>query len=217
MPLIDFILHIDVHLRQIIADYGTWTYLVLFGIIFCETGLVVLPLLPGDSLLFAAGAFAAAGSLDVRIALPLLVVAAVVGDNVNYTVGRVLGPKVLCKENSRVFRRSYLDRTQAFFDKYGRRTLVAARFAPIVRTFAPFMAGVGQMKYPHFLGFSIIGGVAWVSMFVLLGYFFGRIPAVAHNFSLAVIAIVLLSVMPTVWHTLRGRFGRASEAQDESA
>lgn len=208
MQLIDFILHVDVHLKAIVATYGLWAYLILFAILFCETGLVVTPLLPGDSLLFAAGALAAAGSLNVWVVFALCAAAAVLGDNLNYTFGRTVGPKVLCKEDSRIFRTAYLERTQAFFDKYGKRTLVMARFAPIVRTFAPFMAGVGKMRYPHFLGYSVIGGTAWVALFVGLGYFFGRIPAVEHNFSLAVIAIVGLSVLPPLWHALRDRASR---------
>jgi len=214
MPLIDFILHIDRYLATFTASYGVWAYLILFLIIFCETGLVVLPLLPGDSLLFAAGALAALGSLRLSVVLVVLGAAAILGDSVNYAIGHTIGPKVLQREDSRVFKRAYLDRTRAFFDRYGPLTIVVARFAPIVRTFAPFMAGVGRMHYGRFIAYNVVGGLAWVIAFTMAGFMFGNTEVVKHNFSLVVIAIVALSVLPAVWHAVRSRF---APAPDQSA
>ena len=211
MQLIDFFLHLDRHLAELTAQYGTWTYLILFAIVFCETGLVVTPILPGDSLLFAAGAIAAqttsAGEnpLDVSTLCLVLLAAAVLGDTVNYHIGHFLGPKVLRGEKSRFFNRKHLDRTHQFFEKYGGKTIILARFVPIVRTFAPFVAGVGAMSYLRFLAYNVIGGVTWVLGFVLAGYWFAERPFVKKNFSLVIIAIVIISVMPAVYEFWRHR------------
>ncbi len=202
--LVGVFLHLDVHLSTVIQNYGVWTYVILFLIIFCETGLVVAPILPGDSLLFAAGTFAARGDFEPYLLIPLLIVGAISGDALNYSVGRYLGPKVL-KEHSRIFRREYLDKTQKFYEKYGGKTIVFARFVPIVRTFAPFMAGVGKMKYSHFAVYNVVGGIVWIVSFVLAGLFFGNIPAVKHNFTWVIMAIIILSIMPAVVETVRER------------
>ncbi|HLE60148.1 MAG TPA: DedA family protein [Thermoanaerobaculaceae bacterium] len=203
--LMDFILHFDRHLDLIIQEYGLLTYVLLFVIVFCETGLVVTPFLPGDSLLFAVGAFAARGSLDVVVALVVLSAAAVLGDTVNYWIGAIVGPKVFHKENVRFLNRKHLDRTHEFYERYGGKTIVIARFVPIVRTFAPFVAGIGKMTYGRFLSYNVFGGLLWVLLFVLGGYYFGNIPIVRSNFSLVIVAIVLLSVMPGVIEALRQR------------
>ena len=202
---IDLLLHLDKHLNVIIQDYGGWTYAILFLIIFCETGLVVTPLLPGDSLLFAAGTFAASGSLDPAWLFWLLSVAAVAGDTVNYQVGYFLGPKVLHKENARFLKKEYLDRTHRFYEKYGGKTIVIARFVPIVRTFAPFLAGVGTMSYWRFLAYNVFGGIAWIAIFVFGGYYFGSLPLVKDNFTLVILAIIFLSILPGVIEALRNR------------
>lgn len=204
---IDLFLHLDRHLAQITSEYGLWTYGILFVIIFCETGLVVTPFLPGDSLLFAAGAMAAKpeSGLSVAVLSVLLALAAVLGDTVNYQAGHFLGPKVLTNHNSRVFKKEHLDRTHRFFEKYGGRTIVIARFVPIVRTFAPFVAGVGAMTYAKFLLYNVVGGVVWVTGFVLAGFFFGNIPVVKDNFSLVILAIIVLSVLPIVIEFLRAQ------------
>lgn len=202
---IDFFLHLDRHLSVIIQDYGVWTYAILFLIIFCETGLVVTPILPGDSLLFAVGSFAAIGALDVRIVLITLTVAAILGDTVNYAVGHFMGPKVFLKKDSRIFRKEYLDKTHRFYERYGGKTIIFARFVPIVRTFAPFVAGVGSMSYSRFIAFNIVGGVAWIAAFILAGYFFGAIPMVKKNFSMVIFAIIFLSILPGVIEYLRHR------------
>lgn len=197
---IDFVLHLDRHLGQIIQDYGAWTYLILFLIIFCETGLVVAPFLPGDSLLFAAGAFAAMGSFHVEQLWIVLSSAAILGDSTNYWIGRFVGPRVFYQETSKFMNKKYLDQTQKFYERHGGKTVIIARFMPIVRTFAPFVAGVGAMKYPRFLLFSVLGTILWISIFVFAGYFFGNIPFVKENFTLVVMAIILLSVAPGVYH-----------------
>lgn len=202
--LIDFVLHIDEHLGEIIANYGTWTYFILFAIIFMETGLVVTPFLPGDSLLFAAGAFAATGALDVVFLFVLLAVAAIIGDTVNYWVGNRLGPRVF-EEDVRFFKRAYLVRTQQFYEKHGAKTIFLARFIPIVRTFAPFVAGVGTMPYRTFVVYNVAGALVWTSVFIFAGYFFGNIPVVRENFGLVVIAIILISVLPVGFELLRNR------------
>ena len=202
--LVDLFLHLDVHLSTVIQNYGTWTYGILFMIIFCETGLVIAPILPGDSLLFAAGTFAAKGDFDVKLLVPLLIIAAILGDALNYSIGRYLGPKVLQK-NSRIFKKEDLEKTQQFYEKYGGKTIIFARFVPIVRTFAPFLAGVGKMKYSYFASYNVIGGVIWIVLFVLAGLFFGNIPAVKHNFTLVIMAIIVLSIMPALIETLRSR------------
>lgn len=203
--LIDLFLHLDVHLNTVIRDYGMWTYLILFLIIFCETGLVITPILPGDSLLFAAGAFAASGSLDVTWLFLLLTVAAVLGDAVNYAVGHFMGPKVFSQENSRIFKKEYLNRTHQFYEKYGGKTIIIARFVPIVRTFAPFVAGVGSMTYAKFASYNVIGGVLWVAVCVGAGYAFGNIPVVKENFTLVILGIIFVSILPGIIEYLRQR------------
>ncbi len=200
--IIDVFLHLDVHLGQVITEYGTLTYLILFAIIFCETGLVVTPFLPGDSLLFAAGAFAALGSLDLTVLLSVLYVAPILGDSTNYWIGRFVGPKVYGM-NSRWVKREYIDKTHAFYDKHGGKTIVIARFMPIFRTFAPFVAGIGKMNYARFLTFSIGGTLLWISTCVMAGYFFGNIPFVKQNFSLVIFAIIGISVLPMAIHIVQ--------------
>jgi membrane-associated protein len=202
--LADLFLHLDTHLSQVIAQYGVWTYLILFLLVFCETGLVVTPFLPGDSLLFAAGAFAALGALDVRLLVPLLIVAAVLGDTINYQVGAAIGPRAF-EGKLRFLRKEHLDRTRAFYDRHGGKTIILARFVPIVRTFAPFVAGVGTMSYGRFLTYNLVGAVLWVGLLVLAGYFFGNVPVVRENFSLVVLAIIAISVMPIAVEAVRGR------------
>ena len=195
--LIDFILHIDVHLGQIISSYGLATYVILFVIIFIETGLVFTPILPGDSLLFAAGAFAALGSLNIFSILILLIIAAILGDTCNYWIGHFFGQKLV--DNPRVpINKAHIEETQKFFDKHGGKTIILARFVPIVRTFAPFVAGIGKMSYKHFISYNVIGGVVWVSIATLAGYFFGNIPFVKENFSLIILVVILISVLPMV-------------------
>jgi len=201
--LIDFVLHIDVHLDEIIRQYGTWTYAILFLIIFAETGLVVTPILPGDSLLFAAGTFAARGSLDPIKLFLLLAIAAIVGDTVNYWIGRYLAPRL--ERGIPFVKRAHIDRTHEFYEKHGGKTIIIARFMPIVRTFAPFVAGVGAMTYGKFLTYNVVGGVVWIALFVFAGYFFGTIPSVEENFTWVILAIILLSVMPGVIEWLRHR------------
>jgi membrane-associated protein len=202
---VDFFLHLDRHLAEVIQAYGTWTYALLFTIIFMETGFVVTPFLPGDSLLFAAGSFAALGALDVRLLFGLLWAAAVLGDNLNYAVGRYLGPKVFHYERSRFFNPDHLRKTHQFYERYGVKTIIIARFVPIVRTFSPFVAGVGAMRYLRFLAYDVVGGLLWVAVCLFAGYFFGNLPFVKQNFSLVIVAIVLVSVMPAVVEYLRHR------------
>jgi membrane-associated protein len=202
---IEILLHLDKHLDLIIRNYGMWTYVIFFFIIFLETGLVVTPFLPGDSLLFAIGSFAALGSLDVRVSIVSLSIAAIAGDTVNYWIGDFIGPKVFSKEKSRFLNKEYLYRTHRFYEKYGGKTIVLARFIPIIRTFAPFVAGVGSMTYGRFIVYNVIGGIAWVVMFVFGGYFFGNIPFVKNNFSLVIFAIIFISILPGVIEFLRSR------------
>lgn len=202
---VDFVLHIDVHLQGIISTYGVWTYALLFFIIFAETGFVVTPFLPGDSLLFAAGALCAGSVLDVHVLALLLAVAAVLGNVVNYSVGHFVGPKVFSREDSWLLRRKHLDRAHEFFEKYGGRSIILSRFVPIIRTFVPFVAGAGGMTYKRFLAFNFIGGVAWIYLLTYLGYFFGRAEVVRKNFSLVVIAIIVISVLPILFEALRAR------------
>lgn len=202
---IDIFIHLDKHLGNIIQDYQNWTYLILFLIIFCETGLVVTPILPGDSLLFAAGTFTALGSFDLIWILLLLSVAAIAGDTVNYWIGHYAGPKVFTREKNRFFKKEYLERTHRFYEKYGGKTIIIARFIPIIRTFAPFVAGIGSMTYRRFIAYNVIGGIVWVTAFILLGYYFGTIPAVKRNFTLVIMAIIFLSVLPPVIEYIRHR------------
>jgi membrane-associated protein len=200
--LIDLFLHLDEHLANIINQYGVWTYAILFLIIFMETGFVVTPFLPGDSLLFAAGTFAALGSLNVWLLIILLIIAAIGGDTVNYWIGHYLGERAY---NIKWIKREYIDRTHAFFEKHGGKTIFLARFVPIVRTFAPFVAGMGKMSYGYFFSYNVFGGIVWVVLFTLLGFFFGNIPFVKANFELVIIAIILISVVPAVWEALKAR------------
>ena len=202
---VDFFLHLDQHLAEVIQQYGRTTYLLLFLIVFLETGLVVTPILPGDSLLFAAGAFAALGHLRLWPLFFLLCVAAILGDTVNYAIGARIGPKVFSYSKSRFFNPDHLKKTHEFYEKYGGKTIIIARFVPIVRTFAPFVAGVGQMSYRQFIGYNVIGGVLWVSICVFAGYFFGNLPVVKKNFSVVVIVIVLISLLPAVIEYLKHR------------
>jgi len=202
--LIDFILHIDVHLGELINQYGVLTYGILWVIIFIETGLVVTPFLPGDSLLFAAGAFAALGSFKILLLLLLLIAAAILGDTANYWIGHFFGEKLIA--NPRVpIKKEHIEKTKAFFDKHGGKTIILARFVPIVRTFAPFVAGVGRMHYGEFIAYNVIGGVLWITLFLGAGYFFGNIPAVQHNFTLVIMGIILVSVLPMILEVLKGR------------
>lgn len=202
---IEIFLHLDKHLAAVIQAYGGWTYVILLLIIFCETGLVVTPILPGDSLLFAIGTFAALGSLKLEYLLVGLTIAAILGDSVNYAIGHYMGPKVFSKKDSRIFRKEYLDKTHRFYEKYGAKTIIFARFVPIVRTFAPFVAGIGAMSYGKFLTYNIVGGVLWICLFVLGGYFFGGLPIVKQNFTLVILAIIALSIMPGVIEFIRAR------------
>lgn len=199
------LLHLDKYLGAVIQDYGAWTYLILFLIIFCETGLVVTPILPGDSLLFAIGVFCGLGTLDIKLVLALLSVAAVLGDTVNYAVGKFIGPRVFHYENSRIFKKEYLQKTHAFYEKYGGKTIIIARFVPIVRTFAPFVAGVGSMTYGKFLVYNVAGGLLWVFSITLAGFFFGNIPVVKNNFTAVILGIIFVSVLPGLVEYLRHR------------
>lgn len=195
---IDFILHLDKYLSLIISQFGAWTYIILFLIVFAETGLVITPFLPGDSLLFAAGAFAAVDSLNILILLIILLAAAILGDTINYSAGKFLGSKAF-KKYPKIFKEEYLEKTHNFYEKYGAKTVVLSRFVPIVRTFAPFIAGVGRMNYFKFLFYNVIGAIFWVALFVLGGYFFGNIQWVKDNFSLVILIIIVLSFVPMVW------------------
>ena len=205
LQLVDLFLHLDKHLTEIVTQYGTSTYTILFLIVFCETGLVVTPMLPGDSLLFAAGAIAAKGSLDVFKLALLLTLAAILGDTVNYHVGKYIGPRVFSESNPRFFKREYLVRTAAFFEKHGGKTIIIARFVPIIRTFAPFLAGVGRMNYARFLAYNVSGAILWVFLLVFAGYAFSELPFVKNNFSLVVLAIIVISVLPAVFEFMKAR------------
>jgi membrane-associated protein len=213
--VIDFILHIDAHLAEMVAQYGIWVYAILFLILFCETGLVVTPFLPGDSLLFVAGALASLPSndLNVHTMVALMVVAAVIGDAVNYTIGRLFGDRLFSNPNSKIFRRSYLDKTHAFYEKHGGKTIVLARFVPIVRTFAPFVAGMGRMSYRHFAFYNVTGALLWVLLFTYAGYFFGNMPVVQENLKLLIVAIIVLSVLPGVVEVARHKRAAARQAK----
>jgi membrane-associated protein len=210
---IDIMLHLDKHLAMLVAQYGAWVYAILFIIVFCETGLVVTPFLPGDSLLFVAGAVAASGGMDIGVLIVLLIVAAVLGDAVNYAVGSWFGPKVFRWESSRFFNRTAFDRTHAFYEKHGGKTIIIARFMPLIRTFAPFVAGVAQMTYARFAMFNITGAVIWVVSLSLAGYWFGNLPWVKENLTLVILAIIAISLAPLVVAWLRAKFGHASESQ----
>jgi len=202
--IIDLILHVDKYLGQIINHYGFWTYLILFVVVFCETGLVVTPFLPGDSLLFAAGSFAAIGVLNPFMLFVSISIAAILGDTVNYWMGHYVGPRVF-KEKVRFLKREYLERTHSFYEKHGGKTIILARFIPIIRTFAPFVAGIGAMTYGKFISYNVIGGIVWVALFVYSGYFFGTLLVVKNNFSLVIIVIIILSIVPIVIELLKKR------------
>jgi membrane-associated protein len=210
MQFVDVVLNLDVHLAALMAEYGTWVYAILFVIVFCETGLVVTPFLPGDSLLFVAGTLWAAAGMDAHWLCATLISAALLGDNVNYFVGRAIGPRVFQWEDSRLFNRRALDRTHQFYERHGGKTVVIARFVPLVRTFAPFVAGVGCMHYPRFLAFSIGGALLWVISLVYAGVFLGNIPVVRENLTLVIFAIIGISLMPIVVEALRHRFARSA-------
>jgi membrane-associated protein len=215
--LIDFFLHLDQHLGELIRNYGLWTYLILFLVIFCETGLVITPFLPGDSLLFLAGALASDGSLNVFWLFILLSAAAIIGDTVNYWIGHYIGPKIFHKENVRFLNKKHLERTHAFYEKYGGKTIIIARFIPIIRTFAPFVAGIGSMTYWRFITYNVVGGILWVGVCIFAGFFFGNMPIVRNNFSIVVIAIVLISVLPVLIEFIRHRLSRSKAAEPASA
>jgi len=202
--LIDLFLHLDEHLNLIISQYGVWTYGILFMVIFMETGFVVTPFLPGDSLLFAAGSFAALGSLNPVILFVLLSVAAILGDTINYWIGHFIGPRAF-SGNIRFLKKEYLDRTHSFYEKHGGKTIILARFIPIIRTFAPFVAGIGAMTYWKFITYNVVGGLIWIAIFTFGGYYFGNLPFVRRNFELVIIAIIIISVMPPVFELLKSR------------
>ena len=211
--LIDFILHMDVHLNEIISNYGIWTYAILFFVIFMETGFVVTPFLPGDSLLFAAGTFAALGSLNPYYLFLLLTVAAILGDTVNYSIGKYIGPRAFSGD-IKFLKQEHLDKTQEFYEKHGGKAIILARFIPIIRTFAPFVAGIGTMKYRKFIAYNVIGGIVWVAIFTSLGYFFGNIEFVKKNFELVIFAIIFISFIPPVLEVLKAR-KEGKEAKQE--
>ena len=208
---IDMFLHLDKTLGDVIQTYHAWTYLILFAIIFCETGLVVTPFLPGDSLLFMAGVFAKKGDLHVTYICLLLSVAAILGDTVNYWIGHLVGPKIFHKEKVRFLNKEHLNRAHRFYEEYGGVTIIIARFMPIIRTFAPFVAGIGSMTYARFLLYNVVGGVAWIVILTLLGFFFAEIPIVKNNFTLVIVAIVVISVMPMVIEYIRSRSRKAAD------
>jgi len=207
--LLDLVLHLDTHLLSLIQQYGDWVYAILFLIIFAETGLVVAPFLPGDSLLFVAGALCGMGSLELQMLVPLLMLAAFSGDNTNYWIGRLVGMRLFKRSDSRFFKHEHLEKTHAFYEKHGGKTIIFARFLPIIRTFAPFVAGVGLMNYRMFLSFSALGSVCWISCFVALGYFFGNIPVIKNNLTLMVLVIVLISFLPAIRELVRHQGQRA--------
>ena len=207
--ILDFILHVDVHLQALMNNYGLWVYGILFLIIFCETGLVVTPFLPGDSLLFAAGALTVGSALDVNLLAGTLIGAAVLGNLTNYTIGPFFGDKLFQNPDSRLFRRDHLEKTQVFFAKHGGKTIIMTRFLPIVRTFAPFVAGMGAMNYKRFMAFNFVGGFLWVTSFIYAGHFFGNLPAIRKNFTMLIVGIIIISVLPIVIGGVRQRLKRA--------
>lgn len=209
---IDFVLHMDKHLPELVKALGGWSYAALFAVIFVETGLVIMPFLPGDSLLFAAGAVSAFGWLEVIPLFILMAVAAVVGDTVNYWIGHYIGPRAF-SGNIRFLKKEYLDRTQAFYEKHGGKTIFLARFVPIVRTFAPFVAGVGKMRYSYFFSYNVFGGIVWTALFIFAGYFFGNLEFVKNNFSLVVIAIIVISVMPMVYEFIKAKQEKKAKSE----
>ena len=211
--LTEFILYADQYISLLIQQFGFWTYAVLFGVIFLETGLVITPFLPGDSLIFAAGAFAGMGSLDLILLFIILASAAILGDTANYWIGHYLGPKVFRKKTGRLFKEEYLHRAEKFYDKYGAKTIFLARFVPIIRTFAPFVAGIGKMSYRRFITYNIAGGLVWVALFLLAGFWFGNIPAVQENFTLVILAIIAISFVPVFVELARHKFAKKAHAK----
>ncbi|MBC3436897.1 DedA family protein [Pseudomonas sp. BW16M2] len=209
---LDLILHLDAYLDLLVNNYGPWIYAILFAVIFCETGLVVMPFLPGDSLLFIAGAVAAGGGMDPGLLAGLLMAAAILGDSTNYVIGRTAGERLFRNPKSKIFRQDYLQRTHEFYERHGGKTVTLARFLPILRTFAPFVAGIAHMHYPRFLAFSVAGSLLWVGGLVTLGYFFGNVPFIKQHLSLMVVGIIILSLVPMILGLLRGRFGRTAKA-----
>lgn len=210
--LFDFLLHFDVHLDMIIRNYHSWTYLILFLIVFVETGLIIMPFLPGDSLLFAIGALAARGTLDFWPISLLLLLAAFLGDTINYSVGKFVGPKIFAKEKSLLFNRQHLERAHQFYEKFGAKTIILARFVPIVRTFAPFVAGIAEMTYSKFISYNIIGATLWIFIFIPLGYFFGNLEFVRRHFELVMIAIIFVSLLPGLIEYFRAKVRRSSHS-----
>jgi membrane-associated protein len=213
MLLMELFFHLDDHLLALVTQYGVWVYVVLFLMIFCETGLIVMPFLPGDSLLFVAGTVTAsaagqAAGLDVHLMAGLLLIAAIIGDSLNYTIGRTMGNKLFSNPHSKIFRRDYLDQTHAFYKKHGGKTIIIARFVPVVRTFAPFVAGIGEMHYPRFILFNVVGGISWIVSFVYAGYFFGNLEFVKKNLTLLIFAIILLSISPAIVAYVRQKWGK---------
>ena len=210
--LIDFILHIDQHLQTLSAEYGVCIYAILFLIIFCETGLVVTPFLPGDSLLFAAGAISALGNMNIHLMVAILLAAAIIGDAVNFMIGKYFGEKLFSNPDSKIFKQEYLEKTHKFYEKYGGKTIIIARFVPIVRTFAPFVAGMGKMHYGRFLHYNVVGALLWVVLLSYAGYFFGDLPFVKNNFGMVVIAIIIISVIPMIYEIVRAKMGQKEQA-----
>ncbi|MBI4449022.1 DedA family protein [Candidatus Woesearchaeota archaeon] len=205
MQFIDLILHLDKYLNIIIANYGVWTYVLLFLIIFCETGLVIMPFLPGDSLLFVAGVFAANGSLDISLLFSLLALAAILGDTINYWIGNVIGEKIVHSGRLRFIKKEHIQKTETFYHRYGGRAIILARFVPIVRTFAPFVAGAARMNYMRFATYNVVGAGIWVGLFTFGGYYFGNIPLVKDNFSIAILVIIFASLVPAIWEYVKHR------------
>jgi membrane-associated protein len=210
--LIDLILHLDKYLGEIIQNYGTWTYLLMFLVIFMETGFVITPFLPGDSLIFAAGAFAGLGYLHIGVLFLVLGAAAIAGDTANYWIGHYIGPRAF-SGNIRFLKKEYLDRTHAFYEKHGGKTIIIARFIPIIRTFAPFVAGIGAMTYPRFIAYNVVGGLAWVALFSFGGYFFGNLPVVQQNFFFVILVIIFISILPAIIELIRSRMQRRNVTQ----
>lgn len=212
--LIDFILHIDEHLGELISNFGLETYIILFLIIFVETGVVIMPFLPGDSLIFAGAAFAAKGSLNIFILFFVVLAAAIIGDTVNYHIGKAFGNKLI-NWNNKIIKKEYIEKTYSFFERHGGKSIIIARFVPIIRTFAPFVAGIGKMRYLRFLSFNAIGALLWVSLFCIAGFFFGNIPFVKDNFSLVIFAIIFISLLPAIIGVIKGKINSKKEKTEE--
>ena len=206
----DFVMHLDKNLTQLAQDYGFWTYLILFLVVFCETGLVITPFLPGDSMIFVVGALAAGGELNFPVIIAVLIAAAILGDTCNYHIGKFIGPAIFKKDDVRFLKKEYLIKTHNFYEKHGGKTIFIARFIPIIRTFAPFVAGMGSMSYAKFISYNVIGGISWVALFSFGGFFFGNIPIVENNFSLVILAIILISLVPGVVTYLKERKSSAT-------